>query len=87
LIVVFVREVMVSVIRVIGAKRGVSFPATWSGKIKMFSQIIAVSVLIIFPASSSDIVVQIIVYIMAVMTVYSGIDYLVRARREIFNRV
>ena len=87
LIVVLVREVMVSVIRVIGAKRGVSFPATWSGKIKMFSQIIAVSVLIIFPASSSDLVVQIIVYMMAVMTAYSGIDYLVRARREIFNRV
>ncbi|MBK5092161.1 MAG: CDP-diacylglycerol--glycerol-3-phosphate 3-phosphatidyltransferase [Actinobacteria bacterium] len=87
LIVVLVREVMVSVIRVIGAKRGVSFPATWSGKIKMFSQIIAVSVLIIFPASSSDLVVQIIVYMMAVMTAYSGIDYLVRARREIFNRI
>jgi len=86
LIVVFVREVMVSVLRVIGARRGISFPATWSGKAKMFSQIIAVSVLIIFPASSSEIVVLVIVYLMAVMTVYSGIDYVIRARREIFSR-
>lgn len=86
LIVVLVREVMVSVIRVIGARRGISFPATWSGKAKMFSQIIAVSVLIIFPTRNSDIIVHIIVYLMAFMTVYSGIDYVIRSRREIFSR-
>jgi CDP-diacylglycerol--glycerol-3-phosphate 3-phosphatidyltransferase len=86
LILVFVREVIVSVIRVIGAGRGISFPATWSGKAKMFSQVIAVGVLIIFPASNSDIVVNVIVYLMAAMTLYSGIDYVIRARREIFSR-
>ena len=87
LIVVLVREVMVTVIRVIGARRGVSFPATWSGKLKMFSQIVAVSVIIIFPASHNDLVVQIIVYVMAVVTIYSCIDYLIRARREVFTRI
>ena len=87
LIVVLVREVMVSVIRVIGVRRGISFPATWSGKAKMFFQIIAVSVLIIFPASNNDVIVQIIVYLMAFMTVFSGIDYMIRARREIFGGV
>jgi CDP-diacylglycerol--glycerol-3-phosphate 3-phosphatidyltransferase len=87
LIVVLVREVMVTVIRVIGARRGLSFPATWSGKLKMFSQIVAVSVIIIFPASHNDLVVQILVYVMAVVTIYSFIDYLMRARREIFNRI
>ena len=86
LIVVLVREVMVSVIRVIGARRGISFPATWSGKAKMFSQIIAVSVLIIFPTRNSDIIVHIMIYLMAFMTVYSGIDYVIRSRREIFSR-
>jgi len=86
LIVILVREVMVSVIRVIGARRGVSFPASWSGKAKMFSQVIAVSVLIFFPASHSEIFVQIIVYLMTAITVYSGIDYAIRSRREIFTR-
>lgn len=86
LIVVLVREVMVSVIRVIGARRGISFPATWSGKAKMFSQVIAVSVLIIFPTRNSDIIVHIMIYLMAFMTVYSGIDYVIRSRREIFSR-
>jgi len=86
LVVVLVREVMVSVIRVVGARRGVSFPASWSGKAKMFSQVVAVSLLIIIPGSSSNLVVQIIVYLMAAITVYSGIDYLIRSRREIFTR-
>jgi CDP-diacylglycerol--glycerol-3-phosphate 3-phosphatidyltransferase len=87
LILVLVREVMVSVIRVIGARRGLSFPASWSGKAKMFSQVVAAGALLIFPGSSGEQIVRIIVYLMAFMTVYSGVDYVIRARREIFRRV
>lgn len=85
-LVVVVREAAISVIRVIGARRSITFPASWSGKVKMFSQVVVVSVLIFFPGSGSDIIVRVLVYIMAAITTYSGIDYLVRARREIFHR-
>lgn len=83
--VVVVREGLISLIRTIGARRGISFPASWSGKIKMFSQVITVSVILFFPASHDQIFVQVLVYLMVAITAYSGIDYLFRARKEIFS--
>lgn len=85
LLVVVVREVLISVIRMIGARKSISFPASWSGKIKMFSQVVVVSVLIFLPANRNDTVVVTLVYIMAAITIYSGFDYVLRARREIFS--
>ena len=85
LLVVLVREVLISVIRMIGARKSISFPASWSGKIKMFSQVVVVSVLIFLPANRNDTVVITLVYIMAAITIYSGFDYVLRARREIFS--
>lgn len=82
---VVARELLISVVRVIGARKGISFPASWSGKVKMFSQIIVVSILIFFPGSASTAWVQACVYIMAAITAYSGVDYMVRASREIFG--
>ncbi|MDD5748310.1 MAG: CDP-diacylglycerol--glycerol-3-phosphate 3-phosphatidyltransferase [Actinomycetota bacterium] len=79
------REIMVSIFRVIGVRKGVSFPASWSGKAKMFSQIVAVSALILFPSSSSEFIIEFLIYAMTAITVFSGIDYLFRAKREIFQ--
>lgn len=84
--IVIARELMISAIRLVGARRGISFPASWSGKLKMFSQVVVVSIILFFPSSAGDIPVRVLVYIMTAITVYSGIDYLFRARREIFNR-
>jgi CDP-diacylglycerol---glycerol-3-phosphate 3-phosphatidyltransferase len=84
--VVVARELLISSIRFIGARRGISFPASWSGKIKMFSQVVVVGVILYFPSSADSIPVLVLVYLMAAITIYSGIDYLFRARREIFNR-
>lgn len=84
LLVVAARELLISAIRIIGARRRISFPASWSGKIKMFSQVVVVSVLIFFPESRNDAIVRTLVYVMAAITIYSGFDYLLRARREIF---
>ena len=84
--IVIARELMISVIRLVGARRGISFPASWSGKVKMFSQVVVVSIILFFPSSAGGIPVLVLVYTMAAITVYSGIDYLFRARREIFNR-
>jgi CDP-diacylglycerol--glycerol-3-phosphate 3-phosphatidyltransferase len=83
---VVVRELLISGVRIVGARKGISFPASWSGKIKMFSQIIVVSILIFFPASADSAFVQVCVYIMAAITAYSGVDYMVRASREVFGQ-
>ncbi len=85
-IIVVVRELLISGIRMVGVRRGISFPASWSGKIKMFSQVIVVAIILYFPGSSGDTWLRLLVYLMAAITLYSGIDYLFRARREIFNR-
>jgi CDP-diacylglycerol--glycerol-3-phosphate 3-phosphatidyltransferase len=84
--VVVARELLISSIRFVGVRRGISFPASWSGKIKMFSQVVVVGVILYFPSSADSIPVLVLVYIMAAITIYSGIDYLFRARREIFRR-
>ncbi len=85
-LVVVAREILISVIRIVGARKGISFPASWSGKAKMFTQIIVVCVLIFFPGSAGTWWVQTLVYAMAAITIYSGVDYVFRARREIFGR-
>lgn len=84
-VVVVTRELLISAIRFVGARRGVSFPASWSGKTKMFSQVVVVSVILYFPSSAGSVAALILVYLMVAITIYSGIDYLFRARREIFG--
>ncbi len=83
--VVVIRELLISGIRFVGARRRITFPASWSGKVKMFSQVVVVGLLIFFPGSAPSIWMRTIVYFMVAMTAYSGIDYLFRARREIFG--
>ena len=83
--VVVVRELLISGIRFVGARRRITFPASWSGKVKMFSQVVVAGLLIFFPGSAPSIWMRAIVYFMVAMTAYSGIDYVFRARREIFG--
>lgn len=83
--VVVARELLISGIRIAGARKGISFPASWSGKAKMFTQIIVVCVLIFFPGSAASWWARMLVYAMAAVTVYSGADYVFRARREVFG--
>lgn len=84
-IVVVARELVISCIRFLGARRGISFPASWSGKVKMFSQILVVGVILLFPTSASGLPILLLVYAMVTITVYSGVDYIFRARSEIFG--
>ncbi len=84
-IVVVARELLISGIRIVGARKGISFPASWSGKAKMFTQIVVVCVLIFFPGSAASWWARTLVYAMAAVTVFSGADYVFRARREVFG--
>ncbi len=85
-ILVTLRELSVSLLRVIAARKGISFPASWSGKIKMFSQVVVVSTIIIFPEYSNSLTVRILVYVMAAITLYSWVDYALRGKLEVFQK-
>ena len=86
-IVIVARELGVSIIRIYGERRSISFPASLSGKIKMLVQVIVVSVLIFFPGSAGNPWIKAMIYVMVAVTVYSGLVYIFRARRELFQVV
>ena len=79
--VVMLRELGVTSLRLVVASRGVVVPASWWGKIKTVSQIVAVVVILMEPAFGSfgekHILSYVVLGIMAFTTVASGISYLV----------
>jgi len=79
--VVMLRELGVTSLRLVVASRGVVVPASWWGKIKTVSQIVAVVVILMEPAFGSfgehRILSYVFLGIMAFTTVASGISYLV----------
>jgi CDP-diacylglycerol---glycerol-3-phosphate 3-phosphatidyltransferase len=88
--VIIVREVAVSVLRIVGVSQGVSIPADKYGKLKTVLQIVYI-VYVLFPTGqiaefihvSTDVAV-IIQWILAavtvVVTLYSGVRYFMNAR-------
>ena len=88
--VIIVREVAVSVLRIIGVSQGVSIPADRYGKLKTVLQIVYI-VCVLFPTAdiaelihvSTDVAV-IIEWVLAaavvVVTLYSGVRYFMNAR-------
>ncbi len=88
--VIIVREVAVSVLRIIGVSQGVSIPADRYGKLKTVLQIVYI-VYVLFPTAdiaelihvSTDVAV-IIEWVLAaavvVVTLYSGVRYFMNAR-------
>ncbi len=88
--VIIVREVAVSVLRIVGVSQGVSIPADKYGKLKTVLQIVYI-VYVLFPTAdiaelihvSTDVAV-VIQWILAVavvvVTLYSGVRYFMNAR-------
>ncbi|MDD4200773.1 MAG: CDP-diacylglycerol--glycerol-3-phosphate 3-phosphatidyltransferase [Eubacteriales bacterium] len=81
-IIILAREFAVSGIRTVAASEGIVIAAGYSGKIKTVLQMIAVPVLILAHALSQFQIVMTIgqIFLLAslVMTVYSGIEYIVK---------
>lgn len=88
--VIIVREIAVSVLRIIGVSQGVSIPADKYGKLKTVLQIVYV-VYVLFPTAdiaelihvSTDvaIIIQwILAVVVVVVTLYSGVRYFMNAR-------
>ena len=78
-IVIIGREIMVTGLRAISAEKGIIIPADRYGKMKMFLQIIAISLLIIhYPLLGVDwnFYGYILIWVALLLTVFSGINYL-----------
>ena len=79
--VVMLRELGVTSLRLVVASRGVVVPASWWGKIKTVTQIVAVVVILMEPAFGSfgekHVLAYVFLALMAITTVGSGISYLV----------
>lgn len=75
---IIAREFIVSGLRLVAVTKGIVIAAGSLGKIKTVLQLIAVTAAILIP---SKLIVDILIYISALMTVISGADYLIRNRK------
>lgn len=85
-VVIIAREFVVSAVRGYSESRGVKFPATYAGKIKMFVQSLAICVILCqlanLPHALWAIYVKVIlVWLAVVVTVVSGLAYVGKARQ------
>lgn len=87
-VVILARELLVTTLRGVYESRGVDFSATASGKFKMILQSVAVPIILVTlaldsaqPGSLPRWVVTATVWMTLIVTVWSGIPYLMRAWR------
>lgn len=80
-IVILVREVGVTLLRVAVLRRGV-IPASRGGKAKTFAQFLAIVMLLVAePSGLWGAACALVVLVAVVLTVATGVDYVLRARR------
>jgi len=90
--IIIAREFMVTGIRLLAANQKIVIAASNLGKAKTISQIVTIIVLLIngFPfflisKTLATIVCQVLIYLSALLTLVSGIDYFMKNRKIIFN--
>jgi CDP-diacylglycerol---glycerol-3-phosphate 3-phosphatidyltransferase len=81
-VVILAREVAVTALRVARGTKGTSMPASNIAKVKTAAQVLAIT-LYLLPLSDTFDAVRVVVLALAVaVTLYSGVDYFVRAPRQ-----
>jgi CDP-diacylglycerol--glycerol-3-phosphate 3-phosphatidyltransferase len=85
-IVIVLREVAVSLLRWRLDRRGISMPASRTAKAKTLSQVIAVAMSISPLDPSLDPVVTAVIAIAVVLTITSGLEYVVTERHRVETR-
>jgi phosphatidylglycerophosphate synthase len=90
---ILARELLVTGIRDIIVSGGVSFGSLWSGKAKMILQSIAIPIVLILtvnfhPAENAWAmrICQVLVYVTVLVTVWSGVPYIVGLRRMLLEQ-
>ena len=76
LMVVLAREFAVSGLRMIASSKGNVIAAGWSGKVKTFSTMVGLCLMMAFPGI--EILNWIVLIVIVVTTLYSGIEYFVK---------
>ena len=87
-IIIISREFIITGFRTIAVSKGVVLAASWWGKIKTISQIVAITVLILdnFPFRYIGIPFdQIALYISVIITVISGVDYIIKNKNLFYS--
>lgn len=85
-VIIIAREFVISGIRLVAAGRGNVIAASWLGKIKTITQCIALAMILLKNPIFALIGIpmdQIMVWISAAFTVWSGVDYVVKNRKSI----
>jgi CDP-diacylglycerol---glycerol-3-phosphate 3-phosphatidyltransferase len=87
-VVLIAREFLITGIRGLAESRGIDFRADWAGKVKMFTQSVAIGAIIIDLATIGrtrwvHLTRDIAIWITLIVTVLSMTTYIVRARRLI----
>ena len=86
-IIVF-REFTVSGVRLVAAQRGDVIAAGWSGKVKTFETMIAIGFLFFSGLHYAIAVIGLVLmYISVILTLYSGIEYVWKNRKIIFESI
>ncbi len=86
--IIIIREFMVSGVRLVAAQRGDVIAAGWSGKVKTFETMVAICFLFFSGIHYIVAVIGLILmYISVLLTLYSGIEYLWKNRKIIFESI
>ena len=81
--IVLTREFAVSGLRMVAASKGSVIAAGWSGKVKTASTMVGLCVLMVFPENTA--VIWTVVVMIALTTVYSGVEYFVKNWKCLWN--
>ncbi len=88
--VIVIRELMVSGVRLVAVEHGKVIAAGWSGKVKTAFTMITIILCFIcsaFETSGFVIACEVLVYISVFLTVYSGLEYLIKNRKVVFESI
>lgn len=76
--IVLVREFAVSGLRMVAAADGLVLAAGWSGKVKTFSTMVGLCLMMVLPLVWLD---WAVILVIAVTTLYSGVEYFIQNRK------
>mgnify|MGYP001374536382 CR=1 FL=1 len=88
-IIILTREFMITGLRTLAASDGVVIAASWWGKLKTVTQMIAIVLILLdnFPFSKFNFPLdKIMLYIAVGITVISGIDYMIKGKHLFYER-
>jgi CDP-diacylglycerol---glycerol-3-phosphate 3-phosphatidyltransferase len=82
-VIIIGREFAVNGLRAVAASQHIVIPAGPLGKIKMIAQVVAVSVLILHPQLYGVSIGYVLLWVAAILTLWSGINYYIAGLRRI----